>query len=528
MKPLIAITLIALCAFVAHAAPPFPIAPDARLEPNTSQTFTVTVPAADLPGKLALSLLARLENTGLGGSTFAMQITLNGKPLERKRLLNKLPETEMLSGLKLDWFGQRGWRVCYSPDYEGANRDDHPACLVGGHAYDFVLDVSDLLQAGSNEIVIRHGEPTIKNALVLKDLALVAAPSKVLAPEDQPEDPNAPLAVIAPTDRSTVAYTLQTHPGGGLKVACGKLSLNVKSSFSYPNAGWHVLGEQPDNTGREAAAKHYRLDRTVKQLPDHIAVTDKLTNLTDHDLHISVRYMLDTTGLTGGEVYLRGLKSRIMQGYDKGGDNPSVLVRRGEDEIGIVAEDDVLRAQCAQSATREPAEAGLVDKLFMLEPRATYELRWAIYPVPNGDYFDFVNAIRRNWGTNFTIPGEFSFAPHPTREDQVADLKAWLVNQGARVVSLQIPMPRPAELSHGLAFLRELEEQQRLKAQADKLRALSPGLKVLQYLHVYITRLDAAVEEFKDARMLGPDGQQRAYGAGSWKPTFWLFLPTAT
>jgi len=528
MKPLVTITLIALCAFAAHAAPPIPIASEARIEPNASQTFTVTVPAADLPGKLALSLLPRLEKPGLGGSTFAMQIMLNGKPLERARLLNKLPETEMLTGLKLDWFGQRGWRVCYSPDYEGANRDDHPACLVGGHAYDFVLDVSDLLQAGSNEIVIRHGEPTIKHVLVLKDLALVVAPSKVLAAEDQPEDPNAPLAVIAPTDRSKVAYTLQTHPGGGLRVTCGGLSLNVKSSFSYPNAGWHVLGEQPDDTGREAAAKHYRLDRTVQQLPDHIAVTDKLTNLTDQDLHIGVRYMIQTAGLASGEVILRGLRSRIMQGYEKGGDNPSVLVRQGEDEIGIVAEDDVLRAQCAQSATRDPAEAGLVDNLFMLEPRATYELRWAIYPVPHGDYFDFVNAIRRNWGTNFTIPGEFSFAPHPTREDQVPDLKAWLVNQGARVVSLQIPMPRPAELSHGLAFLQEPEEQQRLKAQADKLRALSPGLKVLQYLHVYITRLDAAIEEFRDARMLGPDGQQRAYPPGSWKPTFWLFLPTTT
>ena len=527
MKLAIILLTLLLCT-AALAAPPFPIAPDARLEPNTSQTFTVTVPAADLPGKLAISLLARLESPGLGGSTFVMQITLNGQPLERKRLLNKLPETEMLSGLRLDWFGQRGWRVCYSPDYEGADRDDHPACLVGGHAYDFVLEVADLLKAGANEIVVRHSEPTITNALLLKDLALVAAPEKALAPEDQPEDPNAPLAVIAPTDRRRVAYTLKINPGGGLRVTCGKLSLNVSSSFSVPNAGWHVLGGKPDDAGRAAAGKHYRLDRAVKQLPDHIAVCDKLTNLTGKDLHIGVRHMLNTTGLTGGEVVLRGLKSRIMEGYEKGGDNPTVLVRQGNDEIGIVAEDDVLRAQCAQSATRAPAEAGLVDNLFMLEPRATCELRWAIYPVTNGDYFDFVNAIRRNWGTNFTIPGEFSFAPHPTRESQVPDLKAWLDHQSARIVSLQIPMPRPAELSHGLAFLREPEEQQRLKAQADKLRALSPGLKVLQYLHVYITRLDAAVEEFKDARMLGPDGQQRAYPPGSWKPTFWLFLPTTT
>jgi hypothetical protein len=524
-------------------AVPLSIAATARLEPGASQTFTVTVPADALPGKPALSLLARLDSPGLGGSTFAMQITLNGKLLDVGRLLNKLPDTEMLDGLKLNWFGDKGWRVCYSPDYERANRDDHPACLVGGHAYDFVLDVSDLLVAGSNEIVIRHSETTIKSALVLQDLALVAAPSKVVAPEDQPEDPNAPLAVIAPTDRGKVPYQMQFVGNGGLRVSCGELTLNVNSRFSYPNAGWNVLGDQPDEqewgvvhgsmshlgeTLQEAKGKSYRLARTLVRLPDHIAVSDKLTNLTDQDLHISVRYMLETSALTGGEVYLRGLKSRIMQGYQKGGDNPTVLVRQGEDGVGIVAEDDVLRAQCAQAATRQPAEAGLVDNLFMLEPHATYELRWAIYPVPGGDYFDFVNAIRRNWGTNFTIPGPFSFAPHPTHEGELPDVKGWLDNQSAQIVSLQIPMPRPAELAHGLAFLQEPEEQQRLKAQADKLRAQRPGLKVLQYLHVYITRLDAAVEAYKDARMLGPDGEQRAYPAGSWKPTFWLFLPTTT
>jgi len=186
--------LCALCVgAVVLAAPPLPIAPEARIEPGQAQTFTLSVSAEALQQKLALSLLARLDSPGLGGSTFAMGITVNGKAVERKRLLNKPPETEMLSGLKLDWFGQGGWRVCYSPDYERANREDHSACLVGGHAYDFVLDVSDLLHPGADQIVIRHAETRIKSALVLRDVALVAAPVRVAPPDEQPEDPNAPL-----------------------------------------------------------------------------------------------------------------------------------------------------------------------------------------------------------------------------------------------------------------------------------------------------------------------------------------------
>jgi len=60
----------------------------------------------------------------------------------------------MLSGLYLPWFGQMAFRVCYSPDYEAANRDDHSACLVGGHAYDFVLDLEGLAKEGENALRI--------------------------------------------------------------------------------------------------------------------------------------------------------------------------------------------------------------------------------------------------------------------------------------------------------------------------------------------------------------------------------------
>ena len=522
------------------------VAPEARLEPSTSQTFTVELAADALARPLALSLLARLESPNLGGSTFAMRVWVNGTALEASHLLNKPLETEMLSGLQLDWFGGTGWRVCYSPDYESANRTDHPACLVGGHAYDFVLALPDLLRAGRNEIVIRHGEGLITNALLLQAVQIVDAPPKVAGVESV-EDPSAPLALLAPRNRDRVPYRLKLLPHGGLQVGVGARTLTVSSSFSYPNVGWNTLGEarrsgeeeawQPlwpaktsgDSLQLGAAGKSYRLRRTIVRRADHLAISDRLTNLTGADLHIGLKHMISTAGLDKPEVYVHGLRSRIGVGYDAGGDNPTVLVRSGGDALGLVAEDDVFRAQSAQQATADPAEAGLLDNYFMLEPGASYEVRWSIYPLPASDYFDFVNAVRRNWGTNFTVPGPFAFAPHPTVErGQTPDLKAWLTNGAMRIVCLEIPMPEPAVLSHGLAFLRETAEQERLRDQAVRLRAAVPGTKVLQYLHVYITRLDEAVATYADARHLGPDGTQLQYAAGAWKPTFWLFLPTPT
>jgi hypothetical protein len=536
--------LVVLAAASARAAVVARVAVEARIVSARSQTFTVTLAPAMIERKLALSLAARLDSPTLGGSTFSMQIAVNGKPVELGRLLNKPLETEMLNGLKLDWFGTGAWRVVYSPDYQAGNREDNPNCLVGGHAYEFTLDLAGLLRAGANEITIRHSEGLINNDLVLKDVALGDAPPRVASLEPR-EDPNAPLKRIAPRDASRVDYRVKILPHGGLAVGFGQHAFTVNSGFSYPNAGWNTLspsrrsGEEeiwqprwpPTGSGDSlqvaARGRSYRLVRTITRRRDHLAISDKFTNLTPADLHLSLKHMISTAGLKQSEVFVHGLRSRIGQGNDAGGDNPTVFVRAGGDGLGLVAEDDVFRAQSMQQATASPAEAGLADNYFMLGPGETYEVRWSIYPVPEGDYFDFVNAVRRNWGTNFTIPGPFAFAPHPSVErDQTPDPRSWLRHAGLGIVSLQIPMPEPMVLAHGLAFLKEPAEQQRLKEQADRLRAAVPRVKVLQYLHVYITRLDDAVRTYHDAAHLGPDGKQMTYDAGNWKPTFWLFLPT--
>jgi hypothetical protein len=541
------IVLGLLVTALAPAAEPLAVvAPEVRLEPGKSQTLTFNVPEALLGQKPSLAFLARLDSPTLGGSTFSLQVIVNGKTLEGDRLLNKPLDTEMLSGLRLDWYGGLGWRVVYSPDYEACNRDDHPACLVGGHAYDFVLDLAGVLRAGANEIVFKHSETRINNLLLVKDLTLVETPARVLSLEPPP-DPDAPLPVIAPRPVGPVDYQLRVLPHGGLQLRWGKSRITLRSSFSYPNVGWNTLGpqrqeaEEPqwqplwdtkatgDTLRLQAQGKYYRLQRTITRRPDHLAVADRLTNLTRTDLHIGLKHALLTSGLAQSEVYVHGLRSRIGQSYDTGGDNPTVLVRTGPDSVGLVAEDDVFRAQSFQSATTDPAEAFLGDNYFMLGPGASYEVRWSVYPVPAGGYYDFVNAVRRNWGTNFTIPGPFTFPPHPTVEKaQTPDLKSWVAHGGLQIVSLQIPMPEPAVLSHGLAFLRETAEQQRLADQARRLREAAPGLQVLQYLHTYITRLDEAVQTYSDARHLGADGKQLSYAAGAWKPTFWLFLPTTT
>ena len=532
---------------VVAAEPLLPLAEKAQIAPGQSQTWEFDVSAELLARQPALSVLARLDTPTLAGSTFAMRVTLNGHLIDVSRLLNKPRDTEMLSGLMLSWYGQQAFRVVYSPDYEMANGDDKPACLVGGHAYDFVLEVGDLLKAGENTLVIAHTAPSITRPLTMTQMGLVPAPPRIAESGGLgTPPPTGPLPVVAPKTPGPVDYRLEVLPHGGFALQGGQERVVVRSSFSYPNVGWNTLGEkaqageedawkpvcQPRQDGSyeiNAGGTSYRLRRRLTPRPDHVAVADRFTNLTDAPLHIGLRYAFPTDGLQSPQVYLAGKKARIMDARDRLGENPTVLLRTGDWGFGIVAEDDVLRVQCSQQIDPVTREAGLLDHFFMLPAGAQYEVRWSAYPVPGGDYYDLVNAIRRNWGANFTIYGPFAFAPHPTRlESTGLNLETWLANGKLDYVSLQIPNPRPAELSHGLAFLRKPEEQQRLRKQADLLRSLRPGMKVLQYLHVYITRLDEAVETHRDAAHLGPDRTQYSYAAGAWKPTFWLFLPTTS
>lgn len=521
-----------------------PVAETVTVLPGQAQTVKFDLTAAHLARRPALRLEARLDHTALAGSTFAMRLSLNGPLVDGKRMLNKPPETQMMNGMVLAWYGQQAFRVVYSPDYQMANGTAHPSCLVDGHAYDFDLEVADLLKEGENILTIRHTAGDIVHALVLSDVALVEAPPRAVQPGAVgTPPPTGELPRCEPAPVEPVDYKLEPLAGGGFAVEVGGRRFVVRSALSYPNVGWNLLDEaggggeagwQPrveaTGGGLKVAAEgaSYRLERTVTRADERIEVADRLSNRTDTDLHISLRHAVVLAGLSDLALTVHGLAARIPQTSDRGGDNPTVLVRSGIPAVGLVAEDDVLRVQCAQHADPALGEAGLLDHFFMLRPHAEYVLRWSVYPLPDGEYFSLVNAVRRAWGTNFTIPGPFAFVPHPTSiERELPDLSAWLHDTAVEVVSLQIPNPRPRELAHGLAYLHEPEEQERLKAQADQLRRLAPGLKVIHYLHSYITHDEAAPEQYPDDRHLGPDGQQYAYSPGGWKPPLWLFCPTA-
>lgn len=546
----IRLTAIALALTIISAANAqetlLPIAPEVRLAPGEDAMLEFAVGPDLLAQRPALRLLARLDRETLGGSTYALRLRVNDQAIGADRLLNKPLEGRIYAGMILPWFGQGSFRVVYSPDYEAANQPDVGMAFVGGKAYEFVIAVADLLGEGANTLRLQHTESRIPQDLVISDIALVPTPEP-LPPADEEigaPPPTGDLPIIVPRPVEPVQYRVEPLERGGFTIVAGDQRVVVRSAFSWPNVGWNRLDAQagdqeetewapiceptPDGGHKvRAAGASYELERTVSPHADHVEVADRIVNTSGVDLHVSLRHGIALAGLPEPRIHLHGTELLLPSGSFRGGDNPSALVSAGGWGFGMLAEDDVLRAQCSQVADPELGEVGLLDHFLMIPASEEYTLRWSVYVISGGDYFDFVNAVRRNWGTNFTIGGPFAFVPHPFyRETLVPNLGAWLDFTDVHVVSQQIPRTAERALAHGLAFIEATEEQQRLKAQADLIRELRPEVKVVCYIDTYITSLDSAPERYLDARHLGPDSEQLTYPGGTWEGTFWQFVPT--
>ena len=135
-----------------------------------------------------------------------------------------------------------------------------------------------------------------------------------------------------------------------------------------------------------------------------IEIADSVTNLTDDVLGMSVEHRLISPEppLT---VRLNGLESAA---HTAGSfpEHPTVFTAQTETGLGAVAEDNALRLQMGTRALVN--EVSLRTDQLGIASGETYTMRWALYP-GSADYWDFINAVRRDWDVNYTVDGPFDF-----------------------------------------------------------------------------------------------------------------------
>ena len=517
--------------------------------------FGLEVP--DEQRRAFLSLEARMEmppHKWRGGFMPCVDYFVNGTKLvqlERLVSFHDAGDVPMFGGGSSCWRGPYGnWRVVYSPDWKPFSQENTPAEL-GDNPYLHVFDISDLARpGGENELRIRHNIPhwgMVKVAFRrVRVLPSHERPKPLPGFRDVPDLGGRP---VIPRRHFSVDYSAELKSGGAVVVRVADDLYVVASKFSCPNQGLNRLEAQPTENAKWQVAREgdtclaaecsaYRLSRRLHLHEDRIEVRDTLSNLTDDVLGLRFGHEIRAANDELGRTYLGGLlvpKKEGRAGLDvHTAENPTVYVCRQGSGLGLLPRDNVFRAHISLEL-RDGAH-GIHDKHFALGPRASYTLRWEIYPTERAYYYyDFINAARRALKANYLIDGNMAFAHghegnmqhgHPTDRRAITDevLHSFVRCNNLKYASLltisrldetgnRVSGSGAPKYTHGTGVMADLGRWNRywLDKVIARYRRLHPEVELIPYLDPYVTSEPGAAEKYADSVATNADGTPQLY-----------------
>lgn len=533
------------------------ITEETAVERGSSGEWTFAPVATE--GRTALlELEVRTDAPSPSGSTYMMRLFLNGeavtgaKTRQVTRLRNKPPSFRYSPELILRWqeFGQ--WRVVYAPDFEVCNEQE----MYAGEAYRFVLDVSDLLhEDAENTLEVRHiGSPALA-ARVGSEIPLVLRTVRI-----ETQDGESPLLRAAdlmeqPVNRGELLagvaeYESGAFNTGGFELTVGGVRYPFETLVSYPGGGFNRLEASPEptvegqptwftslRTGRDplivGRGPDYELRRSISFDAGRVEIADTFVNLRDRDLGLIV----DNRVLLDGDrrIHVAGSADPSRDRYYSPG-NPSVYVAGDDHGIGMICEDDIYRNQAWLHYDAEENAAGLRTEMLWLPEGGEYTLRWSVYPMASNDYFDFINAVRDDWGSNYLTPGPWGFFnPDTVLDTPVEVLREgldergidYLIYCGGWVDPLSGEEP-PRTIGFGTYVLDDYwaSFRDRLRRAMEKLREARPGVTCLVYYDSQRDSFPDAGDRYPDSRLTGPDGRHHFTEWGGRFSISWSMVAT--
>jgi len=302
--------------------------------------------------------------------------------------------------------------------------------------------------------------------------------------------PEAKLVGSLPAPLEPMPYHFEICEGGGFKLLLQGEIYPVESAFSYPYGGENSFLASPQRglqrerswtvTTQRVGAKEYRvlaqgeyyaIERKIELLQNRIAITDKITNLTDKDIGIIIDNHLDTGKKDFPICCLGGIEGR---GQKEALHNPTAFVARKGLGFGLVAVDDVYVVH-GNLYSEEDGPTGIRDEMFGLGPNASYTMAWAIYPLQSHDYFDFINLVRNDIGVNGkTVDGPLTYisrkAPIPEPDQLPRGLRPKYISLGC----LSQCADDPGISIEGIEFIDFPKERARVKKVLAEIREKYP------------------------------------------------------
>lgn len=539
--PLLLVVLALGSPVLGQAPEPIKVADQFVLTWNKTQTFPVAIPTPPEGYRVLVRFLGRLDAPTLSGSTPMLQMRLNGTVLGRERLANKSDELEAASGSSMHWFGGYGIRLMYSPDFvQGDGPGDSTYNIVTGKAYEFELDITDLVKPGENTLAATHIWGAQINDVALKDLSIVFRKPNELysAPGQTPQAPTGQLPRIAPRKVAPAAFSATLSQGGGIALKTPAGTYVIESDFTYPYAGHNLLTggagtpqgakdwqvRRKSATSVEAACQYYTISRQITARAECLDVADTITNRTTQDLGIIIQHTIGLDSSRVQEYRLGGLRPTLKSMRRSGAANASTFVSLGSSALGLLPRDDVFRVHATNFY--EPGSIGLEESLFALPAQGSYTLRWSVFPVPGGGYYDFINAARRTLGVNFAFDGPMAFSHYARWIEKVTieQAKPWAEARSLRYVSNEIARFPGAGYAHGSAMLLP-EIRPNLVLMRDinaTIKQACPKAQSVLYYHCYLSTEPGAAAKYADSVARDPEGKQYDYH----DPQYPEFVPT--
>ena len=493
-----------------------------RRESMSPETLVlpVEVPPFSVEHQVRFGFEARIDWPQLSGSNPWISVSVNGNRLGPEELLNKTNRFILRSGVDLSWFSGGRWRLLYSPDFQAAlaEKDSPYALAEKDHPYRFLWDITRHVKPGTNEVQIEHHKVlqhpdklVLRNVMVEVGRFIAPPQAEVVEPA-----PAGPLPIFVAT-RPKPAPLRVSAQDGTITVHVADQTVTVRTRMSLPGGLWR---EPKATGGTQWSAGECRVSRQLTVEDNHVHVADTFTNPTAKLIGVMVEHYADMIAPPEA-IYLAGRKSFADAGNAWEAANPSVFAQFQQFGVGLVAEDDVFRVHARSLHALQ--SFGLADDRLGLAPGSSVTLEWSIYPSLRGDYWTFVNAVRRNWDVNYTIPGAFVFAhrwPAGLSGEQYAQ---WMHDRGLKYICGGIAQYPDGMYAHGTGILFAPQFVAREREWSRKMVAADPSLVPIQYFHAQCCTEPDSRTKYADARLLDAQGRQIDYPHAMVLP---LFVPT--
>ncbi|MDX9974752.1 MAG: hypothetical protein RBU21_17330, partial [FCB group bacterium] len=522
-------------AAAAQSLPPRPYAIKADFQPLwTTEAKPIDIPVGDVPMSVRFDLSSvpvqagrvrclrfsvRLQTDLPAGWNNYLAVRVNGVPVgsmrpdRRARILNHGPffvagpPHNSRTSYVLPRAGMPNFNVFFMPDTftleESLLTDREEESW-------YLVDVDDLLGTGPvtlefiNTAIKAYfdGQVPPRMRMVIEGLELGSVPSEQVEA----------LRSLRRAQRKTVPGTsvgvgesvATVTPAGGFYVQFGGATFFVDTSLRINGKNRELPCSEETVSGAERAVvtrqnettvetivttDAWRLTRTLAFKENRIDVRDVFLNRTEAPLGISLRHAIVTPD-DPSAFRLGGLAEDFRRAASIP-ENPTVFVAQGVQGLGAVAQDNALRLQMDAELTGNRASFG-TDHLG-IAPGVSYAVRWSLYP-GTGEYFDFINRVRHDWGVNFTVPGPFEFVDARQMTDEAAAVEALRLILAKKDVQVFAIMPWFEY--HSAANLERDEYRTLLRRAMQAIKAAKPGAICLAMVETNLT--PAPMEFFSD------------------------------